>query len=241
MTEAVQPSEAKQLVQEQGGDKPTGLPAAASEANSGAQEQQHQTISPDEERRRYEQSLRDKVRHEERLRLEREMAARQQRERAEKERQMLAAMDDEDYGRTMRQKEAEAQQQRQAYEIAKQMFESSFAAMQSDAIAAIKDATIRSEFEKRVSANEFATFKDFTDALVEAGGTERAEAIVKRREKEIREATLNELRAQELGAIIPQLGSGVPTAALNADNLTATQKMAIGYKAALQRARKPGG
>ncbi len=69
----------------------------------------------------------------------------------------------------------------------------------------------------------------------------RAEAIVKQARRKIQEATLNELRAQELGAIIPQLGNGVPTAALNADNLTATQKMAIGYKAAMQRSRKPGG
>jgi len=239
MTEAVQSSEAMPMAQEQGGDKPTGLPTAPSETSGGAQEQQHQAISQEEERRRLEQSIRDKVRHEERLRLEREMAERQRREQMEKERQALAAMDDEDYGRTMRQKQAALEQQQQAYQIARQMFESSFEVMQSDAVAAIKDPTIRSEFEKRVAANEFATFKDFTDALVEAGGQERAQAIVKRREKEIREATLNELRAQELGAIIPQLGNGAPTPTLNPDKVPTFKKLELGAAQAFKR--KPGG
>ncbi len=140
----------------------------------------------------------------------------------------------------MRQKEAEAQQQAGIRDCQADVLKSSFAASER-CRSRHQGCDHPSEFEKRVSANEFATFKDFTDALVEAAARSVPRPLSSG-EKEIREATLNEpKRAQELGAIIPQLGSGVPTAALNADNLTATQKMAIGYKAALQRARKPGG
>lgn len=238
MDQVVQPSEAAFGVQENGGEKPvSGLPAATSEATGEAQEQQHGNISPDEERRRQEQSMRDRIRHEERLRVQREIEMARAREEAAKEQQMLAELDDEDYGRVMREKAAKQQQEQASLNVARQRLAVAFEQMKNDVLSQVSDQAARDDLARRVSANEFATFKDFYAAAMKAETQAQAERLAKRREKDIREATRNELRADEIGSLVPQLGAGLPTAALNPDKLSAQQKMALGYAQALKRKR----
>ena len=241
MTVDVQPSEGAQVVQGNGGVQPvtTADPAATSGATEATQEQQHSSpLSPDEERRRQEQSLRDRIRHEERLRLQKEQAAQVQRETAERDRKLMLEMDDEDLGRTARQRLSQADQQRAIYEQATRVAAGIYEQTEAGVLASIKSDSVREELAKRSKDGEFATFQEFqaaADTAKEALIKAELERSFKAREKEIREAVANEQRAESL--VVPQLGNGLPTAALDPHKLSAHQKMALGYKRATERNR----
>lgn len=235
-TDEVFYSEAQGMAQEQGGE--TGversLSAASSETDPVVQEAQRNAkpaISPEEERRRLEQSLRDRIRHEERLALQREIEERQRREAEERERQRLAEMDDEDYGRYMRAKEREQALKQSA------LIES-FRLIEREALAAIESDSVRQKIAEKLANGEFKSFREFQNAIVKAEAEELAARQLRQREKEIREAAQNGRIADLTELAPPQTGIGVPTGALNLNKMSARDLIRLGTRLKAQQKRE---
>ena len=160
------------------------------------------------------------------MELQRQMEERARQEQAEKERKMLAEMDDEDYGRYVReQQKAEATRQ----EALRQSLAQSFQVIESKVLETVSDSKVRQELAERAANNEFKTFEEFHRAVVKAEANRETMTAIKKRETELREAFKNGRLAEDAAFAAPQTGSGLPTAALNPKNLSSQQKMALAY------------
>jgi hypothetical protein len=240
MTEQVQPSTATTVAQEQGGEPvvTTTLPAATSEATSEGQEQQHGQVSAEEAQRRREQSIRDQARHEAMLEYQRKAAEQTARAEAERKQALMAQMDDEDLGRTVRDDMAKAKQMRDDDQRIFREVSQRMEGLVTDALAGVKDEAVRKEFQDRAMAQTDLSFKEWHEALLAADRKVEVEREVKRREKEIREAVENEVRAKGFETVVPQLGTGLPAGSLlDPKKMSPQQKMVAGLEAAEKRRR----
>jgi hypothetical protein len=174
--------------------------------------------------RREEQSRRDKMIHEERMRL--------QRERAEQEQQRaLKLMSDEDYGKVMRQR------QRQQTELQRQA-QSMFEAARSEALQAVEetvqDPQIRQDLETRLQRGEFQTWKDFQRGLIEAAANQRV-ALMR---AELEKAAINNATASVANQPRPDLRNAPPARNVQGRPLSPEQNIAQGFAEAIAKKRR---
>jgi len=216
-----------------------------SEANAQVQEPSLDQLSPEvraliekhagslaeqkaEEIRRREQSLRDKMIHEERMRLLREQQERE-RQRA------LENMSDEDYGRVLR------QQQKQQVEMQRQA-QSVFEAARNEALQAVdesvQDPSLRQGLEQRIAQGEFRTWKDFQRGLIDTVAAQKANAEVARMREELKRAALNDATASVANQPRPDVRQGSPARSNSTANLSPEKKISQGFQEAVSRKRR---
>jgi len=140
------------------------------------------------------QSMKDKELQQERLRRE-----------GEAEKQRVASMDDDEYGRYVRQRTNVEQVARKLaiQEMGRQMAE-----VQTQALAQISDKKLRAEMEAKAST--FTSLPDFFRACVKAEADHQIQRELAKKEPEVREAITKELTASQEDELYPQLGRGLP-------------------------------
>lgn len=168
---------------------------------------------------RLAQSMKDK----ELARIRQEQEAQR---KAEEERRKLEEMDDEDYGRHIR------EQQHLEELVGAQAIERMLPVLhevQSTALGKLSDAQIRAQIQERITSGEFTSLAQILDAVLDTEVDTRAQKAAAKLEaklrKEIRESIEKERAADDAddGDVPPIIGSGSPTGAreLHGDALLA--------------------
>jgi len=200
---------------------------------SGASQNPFANMSPEQieqEIARRAQSMKDKELH--RIQMEAEQQAAleaQQREWAE--------LDDEEYGRRMRQLQ---QEQAATSEKVKVALMGAFVQMRDDALSIVQNEATRDAIRAKSDSGQFQTFTELQAAIIEAATQERLARERSTLEKQIRGAAVREATADTI--IPPILGSGIPTqSGIDVSKLDSTQKIALGWAQKLEAQRRSRG
>ncbi len=141
----------------------------------------------------------------ERYRREQEarQAEREAQRQAEERQRALDELDDEDYGRTVReQQKLSAQTTAQTAEVVS----ATYRQLGESLLAAIPDQQSR----EKVETATYQRWDDFVAACLEAAAEGRAAKKVVERERQIREAALKNATAETADQFAPNLGTGLP-------------------------------
>jgi len=149
---------------------------------------------------RQAQSLKDKMLHQERLK-------RQQQEEEEARQQRESAMDDEEYGRYVRE---QSRTSGLVEALAKDSLGRVLTNMQTQALSTIGDKALRAEMAKKAST--YPSLPEFMRACVEVELERRSTAQTPKREKELRDLITKEQMGEQASELVPQLGQGLPSA-----------------------------
>lgn len=179
------------------------------------------------------QSMKDRELHRVRMQMEQEIAQRAQMEAQQRE---WAELDDEEYGRRMRQLQ---QEQTQTGEQVRKALMGAFVQMQQDALSLVQSERTREALKARSDGGEFRTFADFHAAIVEAAAAEKIARERSALEKQIRGAAVREATADNIS---PILGAGIPTqSGVDVSKLSSEQKIALGWAQAIEAQRRSRG
>jgi uncharacterized membrane protein len=181
------------------------------------------------ERRKW-QSQKDREIHQVRMEVQQQLD--RQRREAE-ERAKLEGMDDEDYGRYVRE---QAQKQRDLDETTRSSVTQAMLAVQAQSLEAIPDKDVREAIEKKINEGTYKSWGELQKDLLEAYTEKKVAKARVELEKSIREAVQKELAAQLADTPVPTLGSGLPTK--SARNLSTDELLEQGWREAIAAKRK---
>ena len=157
--------------------------------------------------------------------------------RQDEERRKLEEMDDEDYGRLVReQQHTDELVRRRAIETMVPVFQ----ALQGEALGALSDAQIRAQIEQRITSGELGDLNQILKTIIDAEVGAKAEKQLAKLEvklrKEIREALEKEHAAEQADDDAPPvLGSGLPT---GSQELHGESLLAAGYAEKVEKQKK---
>jgi hypothetical protein len=215
-------------------EQPSGSQVQAQEA--GASQNPFAGMTPEQiqqEIERRAQSMKDRELHRVRLQMEQEMA---QRAQMEAQRREWEELDDEEYGRRMRQAQ---QEQAATGEQVRKALMGAFVQMQEDALSMVGSQKTRDALKARSDSGEFHSFAEFHAAIVDAAAQERLAKERANLEKQIRGAAVREATADN---IPPILGSGIPTqSGADLSKLSSEQLIAYGWAAKIEAQRRSRG
>lgn len=229
-------SETEVVEQEQGGDSQEAILAAASETEPVAQDTIQAPPPPpapavDEVaiEKRY-QAIYDRRLDQERRRLEVQM---QQQQQQAAQAAAVAEMDDEEFGRFMRENQR-AQQATQAQIV--QTLRGVYSEQTAQVLGIVSDSKARQEVEERNNKGEFKSFGEFLHAAQEAELGARIEKSKAELEKQIRETVQKEMTAQNAASGGVVLGSGMPTLKFDFEKLSPKEKIKAALREEYSRA-----
>ena len=152
--------------------------------------------------------------------------------REAEERARLEGLDDEDYGRFVREQQ---QKQQELTEITRNSVTQSMLAVQQQTLEQIPDADVREQIVNGINEGKYQNWGELQKALLDAVTEKRVAKTRAELEQSIREAVQRELTAQLADTPTPSLGTGLPTK--SAQNLSTEDLLSQGYaeKVASQR------
>lgn len=178
-----------------------------------------------EQERRKLQSAKDRELHQQRMAWQQE----QERLRLEaEERARLEGMDDEDYGRYVREQQNKMREQQ---ESAQKVRENLIMAVQNETLGQISDKELRAEIEAQINEGQFKSWGELQQAIISKATAKEVAKTKTQMEASIREAVQKELAAQLADTPTPTLGTGLPTRPTR--NLSADENIALGFAEAL--------
>lgn len=183
-------------------------------------------LAEEKERLRREmQSAKDREIHQTRLAWQQE----QERLRLEQEeRARLEGMDDEDYGRYVREQQNKMREQQ---ESAQKVRENLIMAVQNETLGQISDKELRAEIEAQINEGQFKSWGELQQAIISKATAKEVAKTKTQMEASIREAVQKELAAQLADTPTPTLGTGLPTRPTR--NLSADENISIGFAEAV--------
>lgn len=179
------------------------------------------------QRERELQSAKDKELHRARLQAQAEVEAAR---RASEEQARLESMDDEDYGRYVREKVTKDQTlNAQANERARQVMLD----VQEQTLSQVTDSAERSKIEAKINGGEYKSWGEMIGDVVAA----TVAVQLAKESKAAKEAARKEATAEIANIPVPVLGSGTHSSR-SARPLSSGELLSTGFAEALQAARK---
>jgi hypothetical protein len=158
-----------------------------------------------EQQRRAWQSQKDRELYQAQMRWQQEQE-RLRREAEERARQ--ENMDDEDYGRFVREQQ---RKQQELAEITQYSVTQSMLAVQQQTLEQIPDADVREQIANGINEGKYQSWAELQKAILDAVVEKRVTKTRAELEQSIREAVQRELTAQLADTPTPSLGTGLPT------------------------------
>ena len=174
-----------------------------------------------EQQRRAWQSQKDRELHQAQMRWQQEQ---ERLRRDAEERARLDGMDDEDFGRFVREQQ---QKQQELAEITRSSVTQSMLTVQQQTLDQIPDADVREQIINGINEGKYQNWGELQKALLDAVTEKRVAKTRAELEQSIREAVQRELTAQLADTPTPSLGTGLPTK--SAQYLSTDDLLSQGY------------
>ena len=164
---------------------------------------------------------------------DRELAQERLKHQQEEDQRRREQMDDEEYGGYVR---AEEKRLSTRQLDVKRALKGLIGQMQEQAVSVISNKKVREAMAAKSS--EYDSFPEFARACAKAETDYQVDLRMTKRERELTESLTEKIRAEQVGQLYPQLGTGLATAPLA--DLHGTSAIGAGLAAELAKKRKEG-